>query len=79
MTFVYEVESEDGEVVATYHVEATFTDEEPAVLSRRPEHCRPVEGGELEDVEVFLGNKNVTQHITDELYFKIRDAVRERR
>ena len=79
MTFVYEVENEDGEVVARYGVEATFTDAEPGFFSGRPERCRPDSGGELDEVTVYRGNKDVTQHITDELYFKIREAAREHR
>ena len=76
MTFVYEVENDDGEIVARYDVEATFSDEEPGFFSGRPERCRPDSGGELEDVTVYLGNKDVTQHITDELYFQIRDHAK---
>jgi len=79
MTFTYDVENEDGEVVKTYIVEATFTEDAPGFISGRPERCRPDEGGELEDLTVYLGNKDVTQHITDELYFKIRDYAKERR
>lgn len=79
MTFVYEVEDEDGEVVASYGVEATFAEEEPGFFSGRPERCYPTLGGDLEDVAVYLGNKNVTQHISDELYFKICDYAKEHR
>ncbi len=78
MTFVYEVENEDGEVVARYGVEATFTGEEPGFFSGRPEKCRPDTGGDLDEVTVYLGNKDVTRHITDELYFKIREAAKDR-
>jgi acyl-CoA thioesterase FadM len=79
MTFTYEVENEDGEVVKTYSIEATFAPKEEGRVSGRPERCLPDEGGELEDLTVYLGNKDVTQHITDELYFKIREAAREHR
>ena len=79
MTFTYEVENEDGEVVKTYIVEATFTEDAPGFISGRPERCRPDEGGELEDLTVYLGNKDVTQHLDDDTYFKIRDYAKERR
>ena len=78
MTFVYEVENEDGEVVARYGVEATFTDAEPGFFSGRPERCRPDSGGELDEVTVYLGNKDVTHQIDDDLYFRIKDAAREK-
>ncbi len=78
MTFVYEVENEHGEVVKTYTVEATFTEEVPGLLSGRPERCRPDEGGDLEEIAVYLGNKDVTQQLDDDLYFKIRKEATER-
>jgi len=77
MTFTYDVENEDGEVVIRYGVEATFTEDVPGFFSGRPDKCRPNEGGELEDLTVYLGNKDVTQQITDELYFKIREYAKE--
>lgn len=79
MTFVYEVENEHGEVVKTYTVEATFTEEVPGLLSGRPERCRPDEGGDLEELAVYLGNKDVTRHIDDDTYLKIRNYAMERR
>jgi len=79
MNFDYEIENEDGEVVATYRVEATFTGEEPGFLSGRPEKCRPDTGGDLDEVTVYLGKEDVTDRLSDNLYFKIRDAARDRR
>ena len=79
MTFVYEVENEHGEVVKTYTVEATFAEEVPGLLSGRPERCRPDEGGDLEELAVYLGNKDVTRHIDDDTYLKIRNYAMERR
>lgn len=79
MTFVYEVENEHGEVVKTYTVEATFAEEAPGLLSGRPERCRPDEGGDLEELAVYLGNKDVTRHIDDDTYLKIRNYAMERR
>jgi len=79
MTFTYDVENEDGEVVIRYGVEATFTEDVPGFFSGRPDKCRPNEGGELEDLVVYLGNKDVTQHLDDDTYFKIRDYAKERR
>jgi hypothetical protein len=79
MTFTYEVENEDGEVVKTYSVEATFAPKEKGRVSGRPERCYPASGGELEDIAVYLGNKDVTRQIDDDTYFKIRDYAKERR
>jgi hypothetical protein len=78
MTFTYEVENEDGEVVKTYIVEATFATEEQGRVSGRPERCYPASGGDLEDIAVYLGNKDVTHQIDDDLYFRIKDAAREK-
>ena len=44
MTFTYEVENDAGEVVKTYTVEATFTEDVPGFISGRPERSRPDEG-----------------------------------
>ena len=79
MTFVYEVEDEDGEVVARYGVEVTFAEKDLGFFSGRPDKCRPASGGELDEIAVYLGNKDVTNHITDELYFKICDYAKEHR
>jgi hypothetical protein len=79
MTFDYEVENDDGEVVATYRVEAKFNEVVPGFFSGRPEKCRPDTGGELDEVTVYLGKENVTAYLTDNLYWKIRDAARDRR
>jgi hypothetical protein len=78
VTFTYEVENENDEVVKTYTVEATFTEDVPGFISGRPERSRPDEGGELEDLAVYLGNKDVTHQIDDDLYFKIRKEATER-
>lgn len=78
MTFVYEIENEDGEVVKSYTVEATFAEEVPGFISGRPERCYPDSGGELEELNVFLGNKDVTHQLDDDLYFRIKNAAMER-
>ena len=78
MTFDYEIENEEGKVVATYRVEATFASEAEGFTSGRPEDCYPAEGGELEDLVVYLGDVDVTDNLTEKTYFKIRDYARER-
>jgi hypothetical protein len=77
VTLTYDIENKEGKVVKTYIVEATFTEDAPGFISGRPERCRPDEGGELEDLSVYLGNKDVTHQIDDDLYFKIRDYAKE--
>lgn len=79
MNFDYDIENEDGEVVATYRVEATFSSEVEGFTFGRPEDCYPTEGGELEDLVVYLGDVDVTENLTEKTYFKIRDYARERR
>lgn len=79
MIFEYDIENEDGEVVKTYTVEATFAPEDVGFTSGRPERCYPASGGELEDVTVYLGDVDVTENLTDETYFRIRDYARARR
>lgn len=79
MTFTYDVENEDGEVVKTYTVEATFAEEVSGFFSGRPERCYPDSGGELEELNVYLGNKDVTRFIADDVYFQIRDYAMRRR
>lgn len=79
MTLTYDVENEEGEVVKTYIVEATFTEDAPGFISGRPERCYPASGGDLKDLSVYLGNKDVTHQIDDDTYFKIREYAKERR
>jgi hypothetical protein len=78
MTFDYDIENEEGEVVATYRVEATFSPEAEGFTSGRPEDCYPTEGGDLEDLVVYLGDVDVTENLTEKTYCKIRDYARER-
>ena len=78
MTFTYDVEDEDGEVLKTYTVDVVFDEDVPGFFSGRPEKCRPDSGGEILDLTVYLENKDVTHQIDDDLYFRIKDAVREK-
>jgi hypothetical protein len=78
VTFTYEIENEDGEVVKTYIVEAAFALEDEGFTSGRPERCYPASGGDIEEISVYLGNKDVTHQIDDDLYFRIKDAAREK-
>ena len=79
MTFVYEVENEDGEVVARYGVEATFAGEEPGFFSGRPEKCRPDTGGELiwtRSIDAAKGNSRRSIFQTFSLSDPIQHHVR---
>ena len=78
MNFDYDIENEDGEVLANVQVGAQFSPYVPAFTSGRPEDCYPAEGGELEDLVVYLGDVDVTDNLTEKTYFKIRDYARER-
>lgn len=79
MTFTYDVEDDDGNVLVTYRVEATFAPDADGFTSGRPEDCYPTSGGELEDLVVYLSDVDVTENLTEKTYFKIRDYARERR
>lgn len=79
MTFTYDVEDDDGNVLVTYRVEAAFTPEDGGFTSGRPEGCYPPSGGELDELTVYLGDVDVTENLTEKTYFKIRDYARERR
>jgi hypothetical protein len=63
MTFDHDIENEDGEVIATVFVEALFSPHVPAALSGRPEDCYPEEGGEIEELTVFLDGHDVTEQL----------------
>ena len=63
MTFDYEIENEEGKVVATYRVEATFASEAEGFTSGRPEDCYPAEGGEIEDLWVYLDGEDITKTV----------------
>ena len=65
MTFDYDIENEDGEPVERLRVEARFSPYVPAYTSGLPEDCYPAEGGELEELVVCLGNKDITRHVDD--------------
>lgn len=78
MTFDYDVEDEDGNVLQTYKVDVVFAEGVPGFYSGRPEKCYPTSGGDILDLVVHLGNKDVTQQIDDDLYFRIKDAAREK-
>jgi hypothetical protein len=54
MNFDYEIENEDGEVLATVQVEVQFSPYVPAFTSGLPEDCYPAEGGEIENLWVYL-------------------------
>jgi len=82
MNFDYEIENEDGEVLATVQVGAQFSPYVPAFTSGLPEDCYPAEGGELEDLHVLQGLKGITDTV-DDLYGpgtldRIREAARDR-
>jgi hypothetical protein len=65
MTFDYDVENEDGEVLATLTVEAHFSGYVSGFTSGRPEKCHPDEGGELEEVTVYLDDKDITSTVDE--------------
>ncbi len=63
MTFDYEIENEDGEVLATVQVGAQFSPYVPAFTSGLPEDCYPAEGGEIEDLWVYLDGEDITKTV----------------
>ena len=63
MNFDYDIENEDGEVLATVQVGAQFSPYVPAFTSARPEDCYPAEGGELEDLWVYLDGEDITKTV----------------
>jgi len=63
MNFDYDIENEDGEVLATVQVGAQFSPYVPAFTSGLPEDCYPAEGGELEDLWVYLDGEDVTKTV----------------
>jgi hypothetical protein len=63
MNFDYEIENEDGEVLATVQVGAQFSPYVPAFTSGLPEDCYPAEGGEIEDLWVYLDGEDITKTV----------------
>jgi hypothetical protein len=63
MNFDYEIENEEGEVVATLSVDAIFSPYVPAKRSGHPDDWCPAEGGELKDVWVYLDGKDVNAEV----------------
>ena len=63
MNFDYDIENEDGEVLATVQVGAQFSPYVPAFTSGLPEDCYPAEGGELEDLWVYLDGEDITKTV----------------
>lgn len=83
MTFDFDIEKND-EVVATLTVEAWFTPVVPGRLDGRPEHCYPSEGGELEFIEVFDGDRQldeaeVTERFGEKVWTGMETAAMSRR
>jgi hypothetical protein len=63
MNFDYEIENEDNEVLATVQVGAQFSPYVPAFTSGLPEDCYPAEGGEIEDLWVYLDGEDITKTV----------------
>ena len=63
MRFRYEIENEDGEVLDNVTVEAYFSPYVPAFTSGAPEDCYPAEGGEIEDLWVYLDGEDITKTV----------------
>jgi len=63
MNFDYDIENEEGEVLATVQVGAQFSPYVPAFTSGLPEDCYPAEGGELEDLWVYLDGEDITKTV----------------
>jgi hypothetical protein len=61
--FRYEIENEDGEVLDNVTVEAYFSPYVPAFTSGAPEDCYPAEGGEIEDLWVYLDGEDITKTV----------------
>ena len=78
MTFDYDIENEDGDVLATVKVEALFSGYVPAFTSGRPEDCYPEEGGELEELAILLDNKDITGWIDSMFPGDPYEAIRKK-
>lgn len=71
MTFTYDYEHEDGEIVTSFKVDALFTPYVRGRTSGDPDDCYPAEGGELYELTVWLDDENVTDTIDPDLLDKI--------
>ena len=78
MTFTYDVQNDDGDVIETFDVDVTFDDEVSGFFSGRPEKCYPDSGGKIVDLTIYRNNKDVTRFVRDDVYFQIRDYARRR-
>jgi hypothetical protein len=67
VTFDYEIENEDGDVLATLEVEAEFEPFVPGNRRGHPDNWTPDEGGSLEGLDVYLNGKDITSRV-DDLY-----------
>ena len=67
MNFDYEVENEEGEIVATLSVSACFSAFTPSSRRGHPDNWCPAEGGELEELCIYNGTTDITNDV-DKLY-----------
>ena len=78
MTFTSDIENDDGETVTSFKVDALFTPYVRAKTSGDPDDCYPAEGGELEELTVWLDGKNVTDTIDPDALDKITKEAKDR-
>ena len=82
MTFDYDIEDADGEIVATVSVTAEFEPEVDAFLSGPPERCHPPYGGDLIELDVYLRRENITATVDEQFgagtYDRIAQAAKEK-
>ncbi len=67
MTFTYEIEYDDGDVLVTLEVEAEFEPVVPGNRRGHPDNWTPDEGGCLESLDITLNGKDITNKV-DDLY-----------
>lgn len=78
MNFAYDIEDEDGNIIEELSVDVRFSPYVPAVTHRRPEDCYPAEGGEIEDLWVYLDGKDITNDVDALFSGDHYAAIRER-
>jgi len=65
MTFDYDIENEDGDVIATVKVAAFFTPYVPEKRRGHPDNWTPAEGGDFEGLDIYRDDRNITQDVDD--------------
>ena len=71
MTFTYDHENAEGEIITSFKVDALFTPYVRAKTSGDPDDCYPAEGGELYELTVWDGDRNITDTIDPDTLDKI--------